>query len=140
MYQTGFAWESVVKRSLTEGIRSSSRVKRSKEQATPFRRQRLTAPDEAAEIDMDLLEALRPFPALDDYLKYAHVDDDDINQVAMVLENNRLFDWSYFIFRSYVHPDRLVEWGIPHAVAVKLVMYACRYLNHLAQEAKSESD
>lgn len=140
MYEAGFAWESVVKRSLIEGIREPSRVKRVKEPGTPCRQRRVTGNEEAEDVDMDLIEALRPFPALQDYLKFAHVTDEDIDNVAKVLNGNKVTDWSYFIFRSYVHPDWLVDWGIPHAIAVNLVMYACRYLGHLCQQGKIESD
>lgn len=133
MYAEGFVWDTI-KRSLNEASAKPMLDKRVKLEMSSTRCRRLTKPEDFDDVDAEAIENLRPFPPLERYLEYINLPEEEIEEVVDILEANHVQDWSYFLWTSYVHPDRLVNWGLPHPTAVNLIVQARRYFHFLLQQ------
>lgn len=136
MHLDGFQWESI-KRPITDSMAPTSSVKKGRHTACGTN-SISTAPEEHLGIDWAQVRGLRPFPPLEDYLDYIHLNESQFNTVLDILHLEHVDNWSYFLHSSHVDSNRLVDWGLPHPIAVDLLDYAPSYYLTL-QLARSQS-
>ncbi|EGG09894.1 uncharacterized protein MELLADRAFT_103933 [Melampsora larici-populina 98AG31] len=85
-------------------------------------------------IDRNELDRMKSQSSLDDYLLYAEIPPDRIDELKVVLSKQRLNSFFYFIFPSILNATQLVTMNISWGFAIDLMVHARRYYQHLLDE------
>ncbi|KAH9810645.1 hypothetical protein DFH28DRAFT_902538, partial [Melampsora americana] len=85
-------------------------------------------------IDRALLEQFKSRTSLGNYLLFASVPPDEVEQVVKVLMAKKIRNFDKFLFPDIINFKDLVEYGVDPGTAFDLMYYARNYYQYLERE------
>ncbi|KAH9816641.1 hypothetical protein DFH28DRAFT_1220637 [Melampsora americana] len=131
--QDGFKWEDI-RRPLetTTPMRSSKRLKGEESTKTSPYSQLQGHFD--CTIDRALLEQFKSRSTLGNYLLFASVPPEEVEDVVKVLQAKKIRNFDKFLFPEIINFKNLVEYGVDPGIAFDLMYYARDYYQFLERE------